>query len=66
MGRPFIWTPDQTGPNSTIREHFLHNRAGRNPGCNPLGIDTIRTLADGKENACQDADVHDVFCSADN
>ena len=27
--------------------------------------DRIRTLADGKENACQDADVHDVLRSAD-
>jgi len=25
----------------------------------------IRTLADGKENACQDADVHDVLRIAD-
>jgi hypothetical protein len=27
--------------------------------------DRIRTLADAKENACQDADVHDVLRSAD-
>jgi hypothetical protein len=48
-----------------LKERFLHNRASRNAGDFHPETDSIRTLADGKENACQDADVHDGLRNPD-
>ena len=66
MGCPFIF-PSPTNRPRLDNQGTLpaQPRQSQSRVVNRLETDAIRTLADGEENACQDADVHDVLRNAD-